>query len=888
MKDFFKRRSEPGTDLAAARLTLGAFGKHPGWDDHILGLGVETETLARLKQTLYVSGIGGQIDSGAWEKLEPEKRLPGFDHTFLALLPGHVLVGQLWSSADRKGRTKYPMALCIDGEGVPAGFMLNFPLAELDKLRAACKGTASAAQVANDFRVCQERLRAGLRQTATALVDPGPTAEARRRFIEHPQLGPERLGFLRTLHELRAVSETAASANAAGSLPSKHLRLPFGAASAQEALLLWAGLLRSAIPDPVPLWLISRTGEAWLDALISEPAPDDFFCLQASTKALPLATDIPYQLASDSNARWAELEARFLGVAARAPTPVSPPASAPPPVPPSLPSGRAADTSFTARIPKTPPPAPAPSAPGVIAGPARPRSRLPLVLASVLLLLVALGAVWFFYVSGRSLKMAPPAGNATSGAGRSGEARKASQAGKAAVDPEEAYRKALSAAQALQGTKDFATALTQAEAALKLKPGDAAASRLLEELHQASQTEERYQSATNAATLALLQMNYREATNQAGLALTLKANDRPAAKLLADARQAIESSVAAGREQNYQSATNAAALALARGNYQEATNQAGAALALKPADAVATKLLADAYAGQQQQQKFENATNASSLALVQGKFLEASNQAVTALSIHSEDRAALQLKALAEDGLALTAARDLFTRGDYARAAEICQQHMAATDPQSGAVRAGDTVAAFNTLAKGIAAEQKALEDATRGLSEGDYSFVDSLRGQGFSSKTPFSNLLTTATQEKSLLDNLQQLKQSNAWQEVKAKLANPASRGLLNKPPFDALRKWAESQPASDKPSTAQTLGQLKTKLEVLLVQLGVFKPGAAEIRSEEARRTKPLADGALDTGYYLRLVDQLEADFKKGGWLEQDDYRKHIAKLKEAINNR
>ena len=41
---------------------MGAFGKHPGWDDHILGIGVETETLAQVKQALYVGGIGGQID----------------------------------------------------------------------------------------------------------------------------------------------------------------------------------------------------------------------------------------------------------------------------------------------------------------------------------------------------------------------------------------------------------------------------------------------------------------------------------------------------------------------------------------------------------------------------------------------------------------------------------------------------------------------------------------------------------------------------------------------------------------------------------------------------------------------------------------------------------
>src|SRR5882724_3859710 len=120
MKDLFQRLKGPGGRAGSPvelRLTLGAFGKHPGWDDHILdrqrdlGLGPETETLGQVKQALYVAGIGGQIDSGAWDKLEPPKRLAGFDHTFLWLRPGHALVGRLWSSVDRKGRSKYPMVL---------------------------------------------------------------------------------------------------------------------------------------------------------------------------------------------------------------------------------------------------------------------------------------------------------------------------------------------------------------------------------------------------------------------------------------------------------------------------------------------------------------------------------------------------------------------------------------------------------------------------------------------------------------------------------------------------------------------------------------------------------------------------------------------------------
>ena len=68
MSDFFKkflledaRRFNPSGRYAG----LAAFGKHPGWDDHIPAIGVATETLAWVEKTLYNKGIRGQIDSGA-------------------------------------------------------------------------------------------------------------------------------------------------------------------------------------------------------------------------------------------------------------------------------------------------------------------------------------------------------------------------------------------------------------------------------------------------------------------------------------------------------------------------------------------------------------------------------------------------------------------------------------------------------------------------------------------------------------------------------------------------------------------------------------------------------------------------------------------------------
>src|SRR5262245_1549698 len=115
MKDFLQKLKVPGggspAESAQARLTLAAFGKHPGWDDHIPGIGLDTQSLSEVKELLYVRGIGGQIDAGAWEKMEPEKHVPGFDHTFLWLKRGHVILGEFWSSTDGKGRAKYPMVL---------------------------------------------------------------------------------------------------------------------------------------------------------------------------------------------------------------------------------------------------------------------------------------------------------------------------------------------------------------------------------------------------------------------------------------------------------------------------------------------------------------------------------------------------------------------------------------------------------------------------------------------------------------------------------------------------------------------------------------------------------------------------------------------------------
>src|SRR5579885_3092405 len=93
------------------RVYLAVFGKHPGWNDHIEDIGLDSVALINAKRYLYLHGLSGQIDANAWEKLDESARREGFDHWLLWHRPGECLVGRLWSSSDGKGRTRYPMIL---------------------------------------------------------------------------------------------------------------------------------------------------------------------------------------------------------------------------------------------------------------------------------------------------------------------------------------------------------------------------------------------------------------------------------------------------------------------------------------------------------------------------------------------------------------------------------------------------------------------------------------------------------------------------------------------------------------------------------------------------------------------------------------------------------
>src|SRR6476620_6484709 len=151
---------------------LAAFGKHPGWDDHVEDLGLETDSLNHAKITFYVNGIGGQIDSGAWEKLDPAQQLPAFKHLFLWQRSGQFLLGRLWSSSDGKGRKRYPMVLCLHFIGVSLRWALAQGLPALAELEETIKNAGSAEEV----RTVLQQKRAALRDLLTSADTRGEYA----------------------------------------------------------------------------------------------------------------------------------------------------------------------------------------------------------------------------------------------------------------------------------------------------------------------------------------------------------------------------------------------------------------------------------------------------------------------------------------------------------------------------------------------------------------------------------------------------------------------------------------------------------------------------------------------------------------------------------------
>lgn len=294
---------------------VGAFGKHPGWNDHLDDIGLDTEPLIAAKQYLYVQGIGGVIDAGQWEALPPGEALAEFRHTFVWMDDRETLIGRLWSSSDGKGRTKYPMVVAAhfsnrNAPGIPDATPL------VDELEQACRATTSPDDV--------HRLVHQARAAAAQLLEaPAPQPAPRAAFAHALGIEPESEAAARVAYSVGS-HFAGIEATGVGKVrinlklgqfkgQAQHIRLPADPAQPIASHRFWRDFFATSIPAGAPQLFIFPASSPWLDLIVGLPTARHLFCLRAGEKALPLANHIPFNLPDSAKASAAARWRSFLG-----------------------------------------------------------------------------------------------------------------------------------------------------------------------------------------------------------------------------------------------------------------------------------------------------------------------------------------------------------------------------------------------------------------------------------------------------------------------------------------------------------------------------------------------------------------------------------------------
>jgi len=293
------------------RILLGAFGKHPGWDDHIDDIGLNTESLLLAKQLLYVEGLGGQIDSGEWDKLGDAERLPGFDHLFVWRRANAFLIGKIWSSRDGKNRTKYPMIVCAQCVGISLALTLRDVLPVIEQVEQLCKATNSADEV----RVILSRAQADVDKLLDGVNVEQREISQSSSIVARLIKAMQEEDVLRILYhirtQMRGYLRGASSTKQLADLRACHLRSSVAGMSAEDKLLAWCQFLYSEIERDAPILLLLPLGADWLDAIVGCPSKEEFYCLRATPKAMAITSDVPYGI-SDQFRQQAKADVRAI------------------------------------------------------------------------------------------------------------------------------------------------------------------------------------------------------------------------------------------------------------------------------------------------------------------------------------------------------------------------------------------------------------------------------------------------------------------------------------------------------------------------------------------------------------------------------------------------
>ncbi len=301
LKKFVKRFVPKRRDFLSERVHIAAFGKHPGWDDHIDDIGLETNILITVKRILYVQGVGGNVDSGSWDKLQENQPIDEFKHTFIWYMDENLIVGRMWSSRDGKGRTSYPMVVCVQCCQISLKWVLTNILPLLERVENTCTATTSAAEVRLSIENTQKELRQLTLQCEPSSIMPTICGDVMAKLMKFPEMGgPNHQGFLRILYHIeREFTRDHLDTSKGKAFRPTLLRLPISPPPVMEGMLLWISFLLKKFGMKTSVLMLMPQQKQWVDIIIGEPTHLQLYCLRASLDVIPLTSSIPYSMSPE-------------------------------------------------------------------------------------------------------------------------------------------------------------------------------------------------------------------------------------------------------------------------------------------------------------------------------------------------------------------------------------------------------------------------------------------------------------------------------------------------------------------------------------------------------------------------------------------------------------
>lgn len=282
------------------QVRVGAFGKHPAWEDHTEDLGTFTPALARLKKLLYENGIRGCIDAGAWGvpgEPSPEWLVDYGHHFAFRVSPNELIVGLLWPSRDGRGRDRYPMIVAVHTTNLSARRVFERLLPKLERARELISGATTREGVCESVASVQADLDRSLPSFGTPSDDPVPGPAAAEYCRSGPlSASPETLQrVFYEMHQEWAGYLNGARGGRGGPVSAHHLRAP-AESETGAAFAGWSSLLDARLRAGVAWMLLKPLKSSYIDAIVGEATTDQFLCIRSGPRRMPLASDVPYEL----------------------------------------------------------------------------------------------------------------------------------------------------------------------------------------------------------------------------------------------------------------------------------------------------------------------------------------------------------------------------------------------------------------------------------------------------------------------------------------------------------------------------------------------------------------------------------------------------------------